>query len=378
MNVKFYIGKISKDGRATLEGCIHYKCARAKFGTAVSIHPEQWQHDRQKATGSGATQINQQLDRLRAKAVQAFQRFCAEGNEPTARQIADALKNGGSEQKGKVMFADVWQAFYADCERRGLAENSLANFQKLKRKFDRYKITFATLPKLPERMKADGSQPSSIQLATRLSLQFCRFAVKQGHLKKLPEFETIKVKSGVPVVLTLEELRQFFQAALSESLARVRDLFIFQTCTGQRVSDILSFQSDQVKGGIWHIRQQKTGKTLAIPLSLPIFGSMAQKVLDRNNGTLPKMTPQNYNLLLKKAAKAAGLTGSFQDENGRIYEKWQVLHTHSGRASFITITSAAGVPLAAIRQISGHADLKILSRYLGTLAESELLKAFDV
>ena len=61
------------------------------------------------------------------------------------------------------------------------------------------------------------------------------------------------------------------------------------------------------------------------------------------------LTRRGFYHALRKAASELGLGG---------------ISTHSFRRSFLTASSANGIPLRALQAISGHSDLGVLSRYL--------------
>ena len=157
-----------------------------------------------------------------------------------------------------------------------------------------------------------------------------------------------------------------------------RDWFVLACCTGIRVSDLLSLTADNLvptegKGWSYEIRhrQQKTGKTVSIPVVVP----QAVQVMERLGWKLPTPRTAPYlNRTIKKLAKLAGLnapTEQLHEETGTPLLQWEAITMHTGRRSFATNAYLAGVPLETIRTMTGHSDLKTLEIYLRQTTEEK-------
>jgi site-specific recombinase XerD len=161
------------------------------------------------------------------------------------------------------------------------------------------------------------------------------------------------------IYLSKPELNQFYEFDFSDkpSLERVRDLFIVGCWTGVRFSDFHKITSDNIKGDIIELRQQKGSGKVAIPLY-----STVKEILKKYDGILPKpISNQKFNDYLKIAAKLAGLKETFTkttSTNGmkhdKTYFKHELISSHTGRRSFCTNAYEDNIPTLSIMAISGH------------------------
>ena len=88
-------------------------------------------------------------------------------------------------------------------------------------------------------------------------------AISEGYLRRNPykwvHIEKDKVSHGLHKYLTKDELHSIETAKMStESLDRVRDLFVFQACTCLSYKDLVAFDASKIKEE--HGRMMYTGK----------------------------------------------------------------------------------------------------------------------
>ena len=147
------------------------------------------------------------------------------------------------------------------------------------------------------------------------------------------------------------------EQVLSELDERMRCLFSICLYTGCRISearqlraenivnDCIVFQSETTKGGkrTRKVEMNETLKTVFGETELPATGYL---FTGKNGGCI---TRQTADAALRKACDLTGLRG---------------YSTHSFRRTALTRLSNAGVPLRVIQEISGHADLGVLQKYL--------------
>lgn len=162
-------------------------------------------------------------------------------------------------------------------------------------------------------------------------------------------FKVEKGKPGLRKFLTNEELSAIQTAKMpTESLERVRDMFVFQCYTGLSYTDMKQFDFNKVikrndKYIINDIRQ-KTGSDFYIVL-MPI----CLAILEKYNYKLPVLTNEQYNLRLKLVAMYAGLHKN--------------LTSHMGRHTYATMCVNAGVPLAVLAKMLGHSRIETTQIY---------------
>ncbi len=183
-------------------------------------------------------------------------------------------------------------------------------------------------------------------------------AVKLGYCKYNP-YDDFRVKKGdplkTPVYLTEEEMDKVKKLnPVNEKLERARDLFIFQCYTGLAFVDLMNFSPGMIseEGGYKIITgyRAKTGARF-ITLLLP----EAERVLEKYNGELPRLSNQKYNDYLKLVAAAAEI-----DKN---------ITSHSARHTFATYLLNNDIPIETVSKAVGHASIKQTEHYAKLLGK---------
>ena len=173
--------------------------------------------------------------------------------------------------------------------------------------------------------------------------------------------EKKKVSCGIDKCLAPLEFGQLKKAVMpTESLDRVRDLFVFQTYTCLRYSDLMKFDSNNITiingTEVYKCTQKKTKKPATIPLLQP-----ALDILDKYKGVLPIISNVKYNLYLKAVAQNAGLPYS--------------LSTHWARHTGATILLNEGVDIKIVTKICGHSSIKITEQIYAKLLDETVVDA---
>ena len=194
---------------------------------------------------------------------------------------------------------------------------------------------------------------------------FIQDAIDEGLLQRNP-YKWINITrkdntSSLDKCLTLHEFRLLEKARMpTESLERVKDVFIFQTYTCMRYSDVARFDIDNISeiNGIkvYRCYQKKTKKPAVIPLLSP-----ALSILDKYNYKLPVISNVKYNYYLKVVAQAAGLD--------------KPLTTHWARHTGATILLNEGMDMRIVAKICGHSSMKITEQTYAKLLDETVVKA---
>jgi len=171
------------------------------------------------------------------------------------------------------------------------------------------------------------------------------------------------------VYLDWKELSAIYHLDLSgdPGLVKYRDLFIVGCLTGLRFSDYSTLGRHQLKDGMLHVRQRKTGATVVVPLR-----EDARRILvDTWGMRLPRISMVNFNYYIKTVVRLAGI-----DEPVRITHKrgnklieetrpkYGWVSSHTARRSFCTNEYLAGTPTDLIMAISGHKTEKAFRKYI--------------
>lgn len=160
---------------------------------------------------------------------------------------------------------------------------------------------------------------------------------------------------GQAAILSSAEERRLFVALGTE-----RDRAVFGICLycGCRISEALQLQVQDVSPGAITFRKGTTkGKqrTRQVPMAPRLAMIVANYERPTEGYLFPGRQAGTYlkrgraDQILREATQKAGLAG---------------ISTHSFRRTALTRMHNAGVPLAVIREISGHRTLAALQRYL--------------
>lgn len=173
------------------------------------------------------------------------------------------------------------------------------------------------------------------------------------------------------VFLSDEEQEDIKNTSLiRESLINARKWLLLGCLIGQRGNDLLGITAKNIKeiGGtkIIELKQQKTGKLVAIPL-------LPEAIEIINNGMPYKISLVHFNKHIKDVCKAANL---YAPTNGRkkikynqptvkgVYPKYEVISSHVCRRSFAT-NFYGRIPTPLLIGITGHGSERMFLSYIG-------------
>lgn len=217
---------------------------------------------------------------------------------------------------------------------------------------------------------------------------FLQWCFDEGYISPRDTFARAKTKikkkaKNEIVALTEEELFQIYRFDFKniDRLERVRDVFCFGCFTGQRFSDIMHFDKQELRGSKWSFISFKTKKRVVIPFNG--FISNALPILEKYNYKLPAISNQKFNDYLKEIGKLSGIGSivriirfSGVKEVEMRYPRFEFMSSHMARRSFVTVMIEKGVPLTMIQKITQHSDLRTLLKYEGH-NEKSLENAFE-
>lgn len=201
---------------------------------------------------------------------------------------------------------------------------------------------------------ARAEKPSAANNLLRLLRMLSRFAVDRGMLRDDPTrgVKPVKITSTGFRTWSEEDIRQFeefYPIGTRERLALALLLY-----TGQRRSDVVKMGPQNVRGDRLHLRQQKTGTHLTIPVH-----STLKAVLDAS-------PTKHLTFLVAQGSKsftAAGFGNWFRDccERAGIEAG---LSSHGLRKSMCRRLAEAGATTLQIMAITGHKNVDEIETYV--------------
>ena len=209
------------------------------------------------------------------------------------------------------------------------------------------------------------------------------------------DFETFRPKlkktRNRVVFLTkdeLEKLKNYVAPEDRKNLERVRDVFLFQCCTGLRYSDVYNLRRCDVHEDYIDVTTIKTNDTLRIELN-----EESKSILDRykniafeKDKALPVISNPKMNDSLHDLCRLAGINEMVRKTYFRgkerideVKPKWEFVGSHTGRRTFICHALSMGIPPEIVMKWTGHSDYKAMKPYIDVVDEikAESMKKFD-
>lgn len=198
-------------------------------------------------------------------------------------------------------------------------------------------------------------------------VKFIKAAMNEAYKNKLhqnEDFRTFRKEAEQvdAVYLTSDEVTKVAELPLCGSYGLVRDLFIIGCHTGMRFSDFSRLSMDDISDGVIHFITKKCKAPVDIPVHPRVM-----KILNKYNGTLPKISGQKFNAYIKVVCKEAGLNESILVRKGGKHvrhEKWELVSSHTARRTGLTNMYKAGIPIYRCMMISGHKTEQVFLTYL--------------
>lgn len=182
---------------------------------------------------------------------------------------------------------------------------------------------------------------------------------------------TIKKEKLEVVALTQDEFDKLrtIDLSVNKKLDRVRDIFCFSCATGLRVSDLLQLKREHIKGDEIKLVVTKTKRALTVPLN-KISASILEKYKDQNK-PLPIISAPKLNDYIKELCELAGIDDPVEIVRFRgakreaiTYPKYKLIHIHTGRKTFVTLSLEKGMSAEQVMAITGHTDYQSFKRYV--------------
>jgi len=204
--------------------------------------------------------------------------------------------------------------------------------------------------------QARGVKPRSI--ATRLTClsSFFGFAVDEGLLTANPiaRLPKLKLPKRLPQALSVEELRQFFNAvdACPSPERAARDALLFRVAyyCGLRVGEVTTLRIENVSLATGFLRVTGKGdKERSVPIREELAPLLSAWIGDRRRGWLfpgvrdTHLSARVVQQYCREYAKAAGLEGR--------------VHPHTLRHSAATHYLQGGATITFVQRMLGHANL---------------------
>ena len=353
--------------KAAVEIRITYNYKQKYISTGIMLLPHQWKNGN-ITNCEDILQISQILEKQVSDVRKVLYEMMEEGNMDISF-ISYRLNLLHRRESSFIEFCSQ----RASVKKYGKEKDTQKRYDRFIRLFSAWghikefeDVTDSMIIQYDEYLKALGmTNYSKWQNYHRFLNSFILDAIDEGLLQRNPykwvNIDKGKHSDGLDKCLTLSEFKQLKKAKMpTECLERVRDLFVFQTYTCLRYSDLARFDSNNItiinNTHVYKCIQKKTKKIATIPLLKP-----AMDILDKYKGYLPIISNVKYNLFLKTVAQTAGLE--------------HPLSTHWARHTGATILLNEGIDIKIVSKICGHSSLRITEQIYAKLLDETVVKA---
>lgn len=361
-------GHASRKIAAPVEILIYHERKRKYMSTGIRLHPKEWdsRNCAVSACKEGYKELNKQLRVMVDKINGIIAKMMDDGNFDM-NAIPSLMKDEVLQQ----------QTFISYCEERAKVKfhRISAGTQEHYRLFLRFLkdwntiVSFADVTennvlKMDKHLKDKGLKDVTKWFYHKMLKFFIHQAMLDGLIKKDPysrlDFSRGR-ENGLTRMLTPEEFHRFESCVIPLSkLARVRDVFVFQTYTMMSYSDLAAFRYEdctKVNGQMVYKNERiKTDKEFVVVLVKP-----ALDILKKYDYKLPIISNVKYNEYLKAAVMYAKID--------------KPVTTHYARHTGATMLLNEGsVPIHIISKILGHASVRETERTYAKLMDDTIVK----
>lgn len=359
--------KATATKKSVVEMVISYNYKQKYISTGIMLYPNQWKKG-VITNVPDAIQLSQTLDKMLTDVRQVIYEMMQKGNIDIFAIPAELEK----KKRVPITFMD-YCTVRAGIRKYGKRKDSQERYDRFLRLFKEWgkikyfeDLTDKNVISYDKYLTDKGMKAySRWNNYHRFINGFILDAIKEGLMSRNPyEWVNIckeKSRTGIDKYLTFEEFKKIKVTPMpTPCLERVRDLFVFQTYTCLRYSDLAAFDSrrvQEIKGVPVYLGDSiKTTKRFTIPLLTP-----AIDILHKYEGKLPIISNVKYNLYLKSVAQAAGID--------------KPLSTHWARHTGATLLINEGVDIKIIRKICGHSSTKITEQVYANLLDETVVEA---
>lgn len=361
-----HVSSNTKEGLVQLE--VLFKGVRRYFSTGVKVTKNRWSRSGKVTGCMDMIVMNRRIDEMK-RMVDKYIVGLMENEEPFDFDRFKAWMVASDEQG--IGFVDWVEKRIA--ERNDIRKSTKRNHMKLVallRKIGNIRtfadVTKKNVLKMDTYLHSTGIRQTTIASYHKFMKTYVHDAMSSGLIEKDP-YIGVKIDIGKSVwgrFLTVDEVEAIEKAEMpTESLERVKDLFLFQCYTGLAYADLMRFDmSKAVKGEKYYLvtdDRKKTGEGYTVVLM-----EKAMVILKKYDYKLPKMTCEQYNMRLKIMADASKID--------------KPIASHFGRRTCGMLLLNYGFPIEIVSKVLGHSNIKTTqqayAKILDRTVENEFIK----
>ena len=149
-----------------------------------------------------------------------------------------------------------------------------------------------------------------------------------------------------------------------------RDIFFVECRTGLRISDLLLLRWESVDGDFLHVRMQKTGRWVVVPVSSGVR-NILERYRDLFSGEETYVFPfmKRYSMRpgdFSQARRVIYATSRIDETLKHLARRAGIekrVSSHTGRHTFATMLISKGATIYEVKELLGHSDVKVTQLY---------------
>lgn len=349
----------SKTTKGTVQIEILFERKRKWISTGVRLYSDQWNDKAKVKNTVQSVDLNERLD-AHMQNINEFINNLIKNKEAFS---FDKLEHFLKYSQQKESFIDFIKRRVS--ERTDLRKGTLNTHASLINSLEEFgrivyfsDITTANIMYYDDFLHKKYNKQTTVHGYHKRLKRYINEAIKYELIKENPynKLKFDRGKSEGIKYLTIEQINQIRSLEIaSESIDKVRDLFIFQCFTGLSYADLFKFDFSTVieRKKKFFIRDArvKTQEEYFLMLLKP-----AMEILRKYDFKLPAISNYQYNLRLKIVQELAKIKLS--------------LHSHMARHSFAVMALNMGVSIENLAKMMGHTDIKTTQIYAKVLNKS--------
>lgn len=359
-------GQSTNKKAATVELLISQGSKRKYISTGVRLFKKEWSNG--SVVGrKDWKELNEQLYLIKKKCSEIIINMI-EDETLELEAIPGLLKNKIEQQDRFIDYAKR----IANRKYRSMSDGTKKHYQVLFRFLEDWggiiyysDVTDENILKMDDELVRRGLKESSRWNYHKRVKMFITKAVEDGMIKRNP-YSHLDIKKGTEDglcrYLTPKEFQRVEECKLStESLRRVRDLFVFQTYTMMGYSDLAKFDFKKCikdRGQIVYKAQRtKTKQEFVFVLIKP-----ALNILKKYKYNLPIISAAKYNLYLKAVMLYANIDKPVTSHYAR----------HTGATLLL---NEGNVPIHIVQHILGHASIRETEKTYAKVLDKSIIES---
>lgn len=356
----------SKNKKAPVMIEVYFNRKRKYIGTGVKLYIDQWDERKLIKNAMDMIVLNDRINTVKNKIDSWITSLVEKGHSFEWEKLEAFLRQSDAAEKKFIDFVESLIETRTD-----ILPSTKRNHRKVIKAVEEFgeivyfsDLTRANIIAFDDFIKKRNVKQTTVFSYHKELKAYINEAIRRELIDRNP-YDAIKIKRGESEdgrFLTPDEINAIRDANLpTESLNRVRDLFLLQCYTGMAYSDIMAFdfQNVEYRNGQFVLseKRQKTGVPFVV-----VLVPDAMEIIEKYNRKLPKISNVQYNLRLKLIADAAGID--------------KPIASHWGRRTCGMYLLNKGFSMEIVAKVLGHKSIRTTEAVYAKILDKSVEEAF--